>query len=67
MTHLTTTAKHEEQSLIDQAFSRAAGARRIEGNSVRLLRDAVENYPAWLDAITTAEQWGALPLVHIPL
>jgi cardiolipin synthase len=43
-----------ESPLLDQAFSRAAGARRIEGNRVRLLRDAAENYPAWLDAITTA-------------
>lgn len=46
-----------EQSLIDQAFSRAAGARRIEGNQVRLLRDAAENYPAWLDAIAMAERY----------
>jgi cardiolipin synthase A/B len=38
----------------DQAFSRSAGAPLIEGNSVRLLRDAAENYPAWLDAIRRA-------------
>jgi cardiolipin synthase len=42
---------------MDQAISRAAGARRIDGNSVRLLRDAAENYPAWLDAIATAERY----------
>ena len=42
---------------MDQAVSRAAGARRIEGNSVRLLRDAAENYPAWLDAIAGAERY----------
>ena len=54
---LTATEKREEQSLIDQAFSRAAGARRIEGNHVRLLRDAAENYPAWLGAIAMAEQY----------
>jgi cardiolipin synthase len=41
---------------MDQAFSRAAGARRIEGNAARLLRDATENYPAWFDAISTAQQ-----------
>jgi cardiolipin synthase len=40
---------------MDQAFSRAAGARRIDGNAARLLRDATENYPAWFDAISTAE------------
>src|SRR5690242_12471061 len=41
--------------LADQAFSRAAGAPLVEGNSVRLLIDARENYPAWLDAIAAAE------------
>jgi cardiolipin synthase len=42
------------RSLADQAFSRAAGAPLIEGNSVELLRDATENYPAWLEAIASA-------------
>jgi cardiolipin synthase len=41
----------------DQAFSRAAGAPLVEGNKVELLRDARENYPAWLDAIKSAERW----------
>jgi cardiolipin synthase len=41
--------------LADQAFSRAAGAPLIEGNAVRVLRDAAENFPAWLDAIRSAE------------
>ena len=43
--------------LAEQAFSRAAGAPLIPGNSVRLLRDATENYPAWLEAIQAAERW----------
>jgi cardiolipin synthase len=42
--------------LADQAFSRAAGAPLIEGNSVRLLRDGADNYPAWLDAIAGARR-----------
>jgi cardiolipin synthase A/B len=42
--------------LADQAFSRTAGAPLIAGNRVTLLRDAAENYPAWLDAISRAEQ-----------
>jgi cardiolipin synthase len=42
--------------LADQAFSRAAGAPLIQGNSVRLLKDATENYPAWLEAIRSAEK-----------
>ena len=43
--------------LADQAFSRAAGAPLVEGNSIQLLCDAEENYPAWLDAIGSARRW----------
>ena len=43
--------------LADQAFSRAAGAPLVPGNRVKLLKDARENYPAWLDAIAGARQW----------
>lgn len=43
------------RALANQAFSRAAGAPLIDGNSVRLLKDAGENYPAWLDAIGAAK------------
>lgn len=43
--------------LAAQAFSRAAGAPLVHGNSIRLLRDASENYPAWLDAIQSAEKY----------
>jgi len=43
--------------LADQAFSRAAGAPLVEGNDVKLLCDARENYPAWLEAINAAEKW----------
>jgi cardiolipin synthase len=42
--------------LLDQAFTRAAGAPLVTGNEVRLLKDAAENYPAWLAAIDGAEQ-----------
>lgn len=41
----------------EQAFSRAAGAPLVEGNRVELLCDAQENYPAWLEAINSAERW----------
>lgn len=41
----------------DRAFSRAAGAHLIRGNSVRILKDAKENYPAWLDAIASAKEY----------
>jgi len=42
--------------LAEQAFSRAAGAPLIPGNDVRLLKDAEENYPAWLEAIHGARK-----------
>src|SRR5262245_16911003 len=45
------------RALADQAFSRAAGAPLVEGNRVRLLKDARENYPAWLEAIGAAERY----------
>src|SRR5689334_11724255 len=44
----------ELRQIANQAFSRAAGAQLVAGNSVRLLKDAQENYPAWLDAIRSA-------------
>ncbi len=40
----------------DQAFARASGAPARPGNAIRLLYDAAENYPAWLDAIRGAER-----------
>ena len=46
----------ELRRIADQAFSRAAGAQLVPGNRVRLLKDAQENYPAWLDAIDTAKR-----------
>src|SRR5216684_4297943 len=42
--------------LAEHAFSRAAGAPLVPGNRVELLRDATENYPAWLDAIERAHR-----------
>src|SRR5829696_4130465 len=44
-------------SLPEEAFSRVAGAESISGNSVRILKNATENYPAWLDAIESAEHY----------
>lgn len=41
--------------VLDRAFARIAGAELRPGNAVRLLRDAGENYPAWLEAIRSAE------------
>lgn len=40
----------------EQMFARAAGAPLVAGNAVRILRDAGENYPAWLSAIAGARR-----------
>jgi cardiolipin synthase len=40
----------------EQALSRAAGATLTGGNVVKILRDAKEHFPAWLEAIERAEQ-----------
>jgi cardiolipin synthase len=45
-----------DPGLTDRAFARAAGSLPIDGNAVRLLQDARENYPAWLAAIGGAER-----------
>jgi cardiolipin synthase A/B len=45
------------RALAEQAFSRAAGAPLVSGNHIRLLKDARENYPAWLDAIARAARF----------
>jgi cardiolipin synthase A/B len=42
------------RALAEQAFSRAAGAPLIEGNHLKLLINATENYPAWLAAMASA-------------
>jgi len=44
------------RQLADQAFTRTAGAALVPGNAVRLLKDAAENFPAWLAAIRAAER-----------
>src|SRR6476661_8023984 len=45
---------YSARALAEQAFSRAAGAPLVSGNSVRLLINAAQNYPAWLAAIAAA-------------
>lgn len=61
MSASTISHLHERQvrsalrAVADRALSRAAGAPLIGGNGVRLLKDARENYPAWLEAIRAAQ------------
>ena len=40
--------------LANRAFSRAAGASGIDGNAVKLLCDARDNFPAWRAALVSA-------------
>jgi cardiolipin synthase len=43
-------------ALVEQAFARASGAPLVPANQVRLLKDAGQNYPAWLEAIDAARR-----------
>ncbi len=43
--------------IAERAFARAAGGAAIEGNDVRLLCDARENFPAWREALTNAKKY----------
>jgi cardiolipin synthase len=44
-------------SWLEHAFARTANARLIEGNTVTLLVDGPENFPAWLEAIRSAKRY----------
>jgi hypothetical protein len=39
------------RAFAERTLSRVSGSPLVGGNYVRLLKDAGENYPAWLDAI----------------
>jgi len=43
--------------LWNQAFTRIVGSPARVGNRLELLRDAAENYPAWLEGIAAATGW----------
>jgi cardiolipin synthase len=45
------------RTLAEQAFSRAAGAPLVPGNSIRLLKARRKTNPAWLDAIAGAKRF----------
>jgi cardiolipin synthase len=52
----TPFAAEDLSVLAERAYSRTSGADAIHGNAVKLLIDAGENYPAWLDAIRGAQK-----------
>ena len=62
---MAATASFSTPVLIDRALLRATGAPRSDGNAVRLLLDARENYPAWLDAIRGAERYDPVRELHL--
>ena len=45
-----------DADFVDESLERVTGAELVHGNDVRLLIDAAENYPAWLEAIERAEK-----------
>jgi cardiolipin synthase len=45
-----------EDARLERAFARIANSDLRRGNAVTLLRDAAENYPAWLGAIRSARR-----------
>ncbi|MEO8345202.1 MAG: phospholipase D-like domain-containing protein [Betaproteobacteria bacterium] len=51
------TAANNDAQRWDRAFARAAGSAPSDFNAVRLLLDAGENFPAWLEAINKAERY----------
>ena len=56
MTALKPRAAPALRTYAAQLLSRSAGAPLVEGNNVRILRDAAENFPEWLRAIESAER-----------
>lgn len=54
---LTRSVRDEpHDAILDRAFSRMTGSRLVSNNAIRLLKDAGENYPAWLETIARAER-----------
>jgi cardiolipin synthase A/B len=41
---------------VEESFDRVTGAELLTGNEVKLLKDAADNYPAWLAAIDGAKE-----------
>src|SRR3989304_342901 len=54
---LTEVQLRSLRELAGGALSRAAGAPLVQGNRVRILQAARENYPAWIAAIRSAKRW----------
>ena len=44
------------REFVEESFDRITGSKLIENCRVKLLKNAAENYPAWLEAIENAEK-----------
>lgn len=60
MKHLDLQKKRTDSTalsreFVEESFDRITGSKLIHGCDVKLLKDAAENYPAWLEAIENAE------------
>jgi len=51
------TSSLPSRASAEQIFSRTAGAPLVPGNRVRVLKDAAENYPAWIEALEGAKRF----------
>ena len=45
------------RDFIEESFTRVSGATAVGGNDVQILVDATENYPEWIKAIESAEDY----------
>ncbi len=52
----TSTRVSPLRGFTEQVFLRTTGTPLTPGNSLRILKDATENYPAWLEAIQSARR-----------
>lgn len=55
--HSDSSGRGRDRDTGNTFLSRITGAPLICGNAVQVLRNASENYPAWLSAIESARSW----------
>ncbi|HNS77436.1 MAG TPA: hypothetical protein PKM17_02205, partial [Syntrophorhabdus sp.] len=53
----TTRKPFVTEDWAEQVFLRTAGVPITQGNKVQILKDAGENYPAWVESMKSAERW----------
>jgi len=53
--HPLQTAGEASSLYVSKMLTRVTGVESVQGNAVVVLKDGTENYPAWLDAIRSAQ------------